>query len=226
MTLSISTPECKGTYQGSKWLKFQLLCEAVELQALFERLRPFYLFPLTGVGEGRAIEESFFLNVWESCIASLKEGRLPEESALRQILASALTDDLEALWLQKVEGKGYLTKIAKPVIQLQSHWFTYSDVDRVFRPMSMGKGSVFWGIQFSYPQIYQDPLTMEFREGERGRLFEALRLWVREATRATPFCVNGEKVHVPIRLGKKCFDWIGRHPQLIEQGIGVDCGAN
>jgi len=87
----------------------------------------------------------------------------------------------------------------------------------------MGLGSVFWGIQMSYPQIYQDPKTMELMEIEESpnmELFQKIRGWVRDATRATPFIVEGKRVNSPIRIGKNCLSWIGRHPQLRVLQIG------
>ena len=221
MTLRISSPEREGVYQGSKWLKFQVLCDREELEQLFKRLEPFFIVPLTGIIDGSVLAQDYFLDVWGACIDALKNGAVPKEELLRKILACAFAQDLESFWLQPIAKRGYLAKISKPVIQVQAHWFTYSPMDEVFRPMSMGVGSIFWGLQFSYPQIYQDAATMELKEAHRSDLFEKLRIWVRDATRATPFLVNGKKVNVPIRLGKQCFPWIGRHPQLIEQNIGV-----
>src|SRR3989344_1414309 len=154
MTLPrVSSPEKEGVYQGSKWLKYQVLCDAEELRHLFEALKPFYLFHLTGMTDGAALSEKGFLQEYASWIEALQKGVAPKESALRRILAAALTRDLDALWLQEVAGRGYLTKIAKPLVQVQAHYFTYSTADEVFRPMSMGPGSIFWGLQFSYPQI-------------------------------------------------------------------------
>ncbi|MBI5273022.1 MAG: hypothetical protein HY861_03465 [Chlamydiia bacterium] len=221
MTLRISNASKEGIYQGSKWLKFQVLCDEQELRALFQALHPFFLFPLTGMGSGKAFAEEDFLQEYGSWIAGLREGRVPTDGQLRRILAAAITDDLESLWLQEIEGKGFITKIGKPVVQMQAHFFSYSDVDEVLRPMSMGLESVFWGVQFSYPQIYQDAKTMELRNVERGRLFEQVRLWVREFTRATPFIVGKKKINAPIRLGKACFSWIQLHPQLIQRSLGV-----
>jgi hypothetical protein len=219
--LRISTPEKEGVYQGSKWLKFQVLCEQAELERLFLRLRPFYILPLTGIVNGHPLSEESFLAEYGSWIAGLKEGRVPEDFALKKILAAAMTDDLDSLWLQEVPGKGYLMKMAKPVLLAQAHSFSYSKMDGVFRPMSMGLQSVFWGIQFSFPSLYQDAKTMELREVERGKLFEEVRLWVRQETRATPFVMEGERINSPIRLGRGCFSWIGRHPQLMSQGISI-----
>lgn len=233
--LRVSNPAREGIYQGSKWLKFHVLCNREELEAFFAQIRPFFIFPLGGIVDGHPISEKTFLDAWSECIHGLQNSIVPKIEDLRRILACAWVDNLHSLWLQKVEGKGYLAKICQPVVQVQAHWFSFSEVDRVFRPMSMGPESIFWGLQFSYPQIFQDPVTMELKTVERSMLFEKLRVWVREATRPTPFSIDRilpqlnsseaesvkEKVCVPIRLGRKCFSWIGKHPQLIARGIGV-----
>lgn len=220
--LRVSTPAKEGIYQGSRWLKFHVLCDREELESFFAKVRPFFIFPLGGVVDGSPIQEKMFLDTWEQCIQQLATGQVPKGELLRKILACAWTENLDALWLQKVEEKGYLTKICQPLVQVQAHWFSFSEIDGAFRPMSMGPESIFWGLQFAYPQIFQDPATMELKMVERSILFEKLRVWVREATRATPFLVHGQKTTVPIRLGKNCFSWIGAHPQLKVRGIEVE----
>jgi hypothetical protein len=62
---------------------------------------------------------------------------------------------------------------------------------------------------------------MELSEVEEGALFRKIQLWSREATRATPFVLEGKRINVPIRIGKNCLSWIGNHPQLQSQNIGV-----
>ncbi len=220
-SLRISCPAKEGVYQGAKWLKTQVLCDAVELKALFAAFSPFSIFPLTGLSEGLPISESAFLDEYDAWMVKLQRGELPSEVSLRAFLAAAFTEDLEALWLQEVPGKRYLTKIAKPLLQVQSAWFSYSALDGEFRPMTLGPRSIFWGLQFSYPQVYQEARTGELKETIRGALFEKLRPWVREFTRATPFVVGGRRVNSPIRLGKNCFSWIHHHPQLKAQGIQI-----
>lgn len=220
MTLQVASPEKKGVYQASKWLKWQVLCSEEELRTLFEMLKPFWLFHLTGIVDGKPMAPEVFLAEYGRWIEKLKQGQVPTEEEQRRLLACAFTDDLESLWLQDVK-KGYLVKVAKPVMQVQSHFFSYSEVDQTFRPMSMGVQSIFWGLQFSWPQIYQDPHTMEICETKMHRLPKALQVWVREWTRPTPFVVGGKKINSPIRLGKGCFSWIHHHPELKEQGIGI-----
>jgi hypothetical protein len=219
MSLRVSQLALEGIYQGSKFLKIQVLCDREELKALFERLGEFWLFHLTGLGDGEPIGQERFLEEYGKWVEGLKRGEVVEDGELKKVLAAALTKDLNALWKQEAGGK-FLVKMARPVVQVQAHFFTYSAIDGVFRPMTMGAGSIFWGLQFSFPQIYQDPKTMEFFETDL-QLFEEIRRWMRDFTRPTPFVVGGVKTNVPIRLGKNCFSWIGAHPQLKGQGISV-----
>jgi hypothetical protein len=224
MTLKISTPDLEGVYQGSKFLKIQVLCDAQELEALFDLIEPFWLFPLTGLTDGMAISREKFLQTYNIWIEGLKKGKIPTDTELRSVLAAALTKDLDALWMQKVPNDKYLIKIAKPIVHAQAHYFTYSSIDEVFRPMTMGINSIFWGIQFSFPQVYQDPKTMALLEVEdsvNADLFQSIRKWSREYTRATPFVVKDKRTNSPIRIGKNCFSWINNHPQLKESNISV-----
>ncbi len=222
MTLRISTPAQEGIYQGSKYLKYQVLCDGEELKKLFDG--SFGIYPLTFLGDANAVDVGEFLEEYSRWIDGLKRGLVPEEAQLKKWLGCALTADTDALWRQEIPGGRYLVKMAKPVIQMQAHFFTYSRVDGVFRPMSMGLGSIFWGLQFSYPQLFQDPKTMELLEVDgfvNCDLFQKIKLWVRNETRATPFVVDGKRVNVPMRIGKNCLSWVANHPQLQLQQIGV-----
>ena len=123
MMLRISRPSEEGVYQGSKWLKVQVLCDGPELKGLFEQMSPFWIFPLTGVVDGKPIPAEFFIEEYTRWIEELKKGSAPTDQALRRLLACAFTDDPDALWLQEV-SKGFLTKIAKPLVQVQAHFFS------------------------------------------------------------------------------------------------------
>jgi hypothetical protein len=221
MTLAVSTLQKEGVYQASKWLKFQVLCDLEELSSLFSLLSSFWIFPLTGIVSGAPVLHTRFLEEYGGWIEGLKKGLIPSDAELRRLLACAWVDGLENLWLQEIPGKGYLVKIAQPTVQVQAHYFTYSSADGVFRPMSMGPESIFWGLQFSYPQVYQDPKTLELKKAPENRIFEILRSWVRNATRATPFSIAGQRINSPIRIGKRCMSWIAQHPQLLDRNIGI-----
>jgi len=221
--LRLSEPSKEGIYQGSKFLKHQILCSPEELALLFQA-SSFYLFPLTGLGDGNPVSSASFLAEYSLWIEKLKQGAVPSDAELRKVLACAMTADLDSLWLQPVPQNRFITKIAKPVIQIQAHFFTYSSLDGEFRPMTMGMESIFWGLQFSFPQIYQNPRTMELLEVEESansQLFEKVKKWVREISRATPFSVDGKRINSSIRIGKSCLEWVKSHPQLAAKQIGI-----
>lgn len=212
----------QGICQGAKWLKTCALIDKAEFGQLVKSLGTFWMVPVGKIGEGEPIPLSLFLEEYGTWMESLQQGLIPSEESLKKYLAAIWTQDLQAVWKKEIPGKGYLVKISQPVVQVQAHFFTYSPIDQVFRSMSMGPESVFWGLQFSFPQVIQNAKTMEITEVSEHPLFKLIRTWIRDATRATPFIVAGKKINVPMRLGKTCFSWIHKHPQLQAAGIGVE----
>lgn len=228
MSLSVR-PTASGVLQASKWLSYPVLIDADEMEALFKELRDFEIYLVSGVskrGEEKISREAF-LELYRTYIDALKEGKLPPEGHYRTVFSSVFTTTSDALFAVHVETDQQLVKIAKPVIQLQVHRISYSLVDGKFRSMVWGPDSITWGIQFSYPQIYQDAVTKQVVQiGETDQfpntaLFRRLQRWGRHHTIATPFLVNGQRINVPVRIGKQCLPWINRHPQLIEKHLAV-----
>jgi hypothetical protein len=221
--LRISSLEKEGVYQASKWLKLSLLVDGLEMQNLLHDLGDAWIFPLTGFSNGLPISHSFFVQEYGRWIEDLKKGELPKESDFRRLFASCITEDLSDLWLQPIASRPneYLIKISTPVIQMQTHFVHYSSLDQEFRSMSIGRDSIFWGVQFSFPQVAQNAKTMELYEVKPNALFCRLRQWVRDHTKPTPFIVEGVRKNVPIRLGKNCFSWIESHPEIKAKGLRI-----
>lgn len=214
--------------QVSKWLKLPILIDVDEMENLLDSLGDFWIFLVSGVTakERGDLSKKEFLNSYASYILSLKNHTLSEDPRIRSYFSSVWTVSTDSLYAIPVGDDQQLIKVDKPVIQLQLHRFDYSPIDGKFRSMVFGKDSITWGIQFSYPQLYQDEQMqiIQVREGEgfpNTYLFKCLQKWVRVHTVATPFEVNHKRVNVPIRLGKNCFSWINNHPQLKDKGIKV-----
>lgn len=215
--------------QASKWLDLQLLIDVDELQELFCALGPFNIFKVGSVcplqqGE---ISKALFLEQYEQYITHLKSGEIPPEKLYRSLFSSIFTVTNEALFQILVGEERRIIRVAKPVLQLQVNQISYSPVDGKFRTMVFSKDSILWGIQFSYPQLFQDSLTREVfqvlhsDQFPNSSLFKRLQKWTRQYTIPTPFEVNGQKINVPIRIGKKCLSWIHQHPQLQTGSIKV-----
>lgn len=217
----------------SKWLKSPVLLDADEMRTLLTELGNVHFFltnSVTPLGDGKIATEDF-LEVYSSYVAELVAGRTPDESRYRLYFSAALTATLEALYRVPVGETGQLVRVFKPVIQLQSHHIARSSVDGKFHAMTFGTHPISWGIQFSYPQLFRDPETLQTvnvddsSDFPNTALFKILQRWVRHNTVPTPLIVDQEKITLPIRLGKNCIPWINRHPQLVEQGIQVSCNS-
>lgn len=215
--------------QASKWLKLPILMETQELESLFKFLGDFDIFQTTGIlplGGGK-IDKVEFLRVYEEYLSSLKKGEIPDENTYRAYFSSVISTNDEALFALPVEGGRQVIRIRRPIVQLQSHRFDYSEMDGNYRSMVFGVDSILWGLQFSYPQICQDSKTKEVYQVVEGpefpntQLFKKIQKWSRENTVPTPMIANEIKTNLPMRLGKGCFSWINNHPQLIKKGLRV-----
>lgn len=221
--LRISTPIVEGLFQAAKWLKIQALIDVDELAALMQALGDFAIYPLSGALPMASfpMDKSFYLSTYCTWIEGLKEGIVP--TSFGALNASMWSCSEDALWLQELPGKRYVARPRLPFLQVQVHQMGYSEVDRVFRPMLLSQESIFWGLQFSFPQVFEHPVKgfLEPKEFLNAHLFQIVRKWSRNYTMATPMVVEGVRQNIPIRLGKRCFSWINRHPQLKQRKLSV-----
>lgn len=227
----VSSPSQEGLLQVSKWIKVQVLLDQEEIVELFKKLDPFYFITVSKpVKEQNAlVSQNDFLQAYLEYIQSLKKGKVVQDGYLRECFSCAMTRSKEVFYAMPVSEERLLIKPVLPVIQMQMHQFLFSSMDKVFYPMVLGQKTVSWGIQFSYPQFYQDPKTKEIVRVIKKdlfpntELFALLMKWVRQFTIPTPFLVEEERINATIRIGKKCMSWIHLHPQLQELGIKVLC---
>lgn len=215
--------------QATKWLKYPVLIDAEEMQGLIAHLGKFRMFHVSGpVASGKGeIAASDFLKCYTEYVETLKQGKMPSlEGNVRALFSCVWTLSTDILYAVSVPGEKEVIKVERPVIQLQPHKFDYSASEEKFRSMVFGLDSILWGIQFSYPQLYQDDemqikKVVDNEEFPNTKMFKLLQQWVRHETMATPFIVDGKQFNVPIRIGKKCLPWINNHPQLEARSIQV-----
>jgi hypothetical protein len=225
-----STLAIEGPLKVSKLLKVPVLIDAEEMEALLQVLEEVQghlsFYQVQGIckkGEGVFSKEGFS-GIYRDYIDVLKGGALPL-NRFKAPFSSALSSTSEILYSIPLENDQHIIKATEPIIQLQENQIQYSQEDMTFRSMVYGQETISWGLYFTYPQIFQDPKTHDIYPVDvtfpNTLLFRALQKWIREFTVATPFIVEGKKLNVPIRLGKKCFAWINNHAQLKEKKISV-----
>lgn len=215
--------------QASKWIKLPILISFEEMKDLMEHLNPFHIF-ITGslTARGLEISHSEFLDLYKEYVDTLSQGLKPDEARYRLLFSTIFTNTLDAIYTLLLEEDKQLIRLKEPVVQLQGHRLHYSQADHSFRSMTFGAEGISWGIQFSYPQLYQNEKTQEILQVgpdlPNTQLFKKLQKWVRDATIPTSFLVEGKKINFPVRLGKQCVGWINKHPHLVEKGFRVQVG--
>ena len=196
--------------QVAKWLRVQALLSLAEMRELIEELQC-GLYNVSSVQpDDQPMSVELFLDAYGTYIEGLKKGAITPN----KVYFSAALSKEPLLAKQVGEGR-YLFRANQPVIQLQYH--TFAVVDGKCKPMVLGKESVSWGLQFSFPQIAMDTdgiCHKPLRTTENGKMFLQLQKWMRGLTTPTSFVINGEKKTFPIRLGKMCTEWIKCHPQI------------
>lgn len=216
--------------RASKWQDIRVLMSPNEMKAFMESMGDFKIYRIGAVirkGEECFTHEEFLQN-YTLYIQSLQQGVAPNETLHRPYFSSVWTVDPQCLEAQVIDDDHQLMKVIYPAVQLQMHRMHYSDHDGEFRSKVFGPDAISWGIQFSYPQIFQDPVSKESMELKDATLypnlafFKKMQRWMRNATGPTPFYKDGKKTIVPVRLGKECYAWIQNHPHLAPKGLRVE----
>lgn len=137
----------------------------------------------------------------------------------------ALSKDSSSMAKTVVGDKAVFRPIL-PVVQIQPLKVGYSAIDGKFRTMVFGPDAFFWGVQISYPQIFTDGTGMVYQTLDEKKfpdasIFRACQKWVRRNSVPTTFLVEGRRVRVPIRIGKKCISWVNNFEPLKRQKIEV-----
>lgn len=201
--------------EASKWLDLQLLISATEMQQLFHEVAPFQIYLTGRVLPQPQISPEEFLEAYAHYCQAIIEGEDPQASPLFSCIWTLSSDVLKVI---KVDESRQLVQLQRPAVQLQPHAMAYSQYDGKFHSMSYGKGSILWGLQFSYPQLFLEPETGDIRkvdsEFPNTLLFRKIQRWVRAETIPTPMQTPTGFINLSVRLGKQCLSWINQHSQL------------
>lgn len=223
--LRISNLQNEGVLRVSRFLKHQVLLDVEEMEALFADLGSFFLYIVSdpiSLQEMHCLQDQF-LALYKRYVEGLKVATPKEDCLFRRYFSSIWTTDSSLLYAMPVGKEKFLVKSIRPVLQLQLHRFLFSKEDEKIYPLVLGKESISWGIQFSYPQLYQEPKGGEIhkvpREFPNSILYWRLSRWLRNYTVPTAFFFENRRIYSPLRLGKKCISWIGHHPELASKGL-------
>jgi hypothetical protein len=229
LPIQISSPKTEGILQVSKWIKIQVLLDLSEMQQLLQALGSIFFVVVSepvAADEAVVLPQDFFKK-YTDYVHLLKQGQAPNVDEFRRYFSCALSSSLETFYAIAAGNDKFLIKPKKPVVQLQTHHFFYSTLDGKFHPMVLSPESISWGLQLSYPQLFQDPVTRQIvkvtdsSDFPNTAMFSKLLKWMRSFTLPTPFEVEGVRINSPMRIGKQALAWIKNHPQLKQKGIQV-----
>lgn len=230
MSTPTSYPVSSTPLQASKWVQIQALLDPSEMRMLFEAMGECSLYLVGRVlpkGEEKVSIEHF-LEEYTRYVQVLRMGSPADAmTEFRAAFTLVLTKAEDHLFLSEIPGDRVIARASLPVVQMQLHTIGYSAIENKFRPMVLGAGNLHWGIQLSYPQLFQHPHTKEiisvFQQTcfPNTPLFRVIQQWMRTHTVPTPFIAQEKRINVPMRLGKNCFSWIHEHTQMHSMGIHV-----
>lgn len=218
MTSSLQTVS-QGRFQKpyfSKWQKIQVLLDPIELERLLQYLSPLFLLNTSGVilREKISIELDEFVRIYRKYIAML-QGKIPREGVS---LSYALSQQLENFCIVELSSHKYICRMIQPDVQMQAYSLL---LDESGKPLSQvfSTGAISFGLQLSYPAIFQDTLTGEVFSTTKNtfpgwKLFSAIRKWIRSHTFPLPIYFQEKNSRLPIRLGRLAATWITSHIDL------------
>ena len=208
LPIRISSPKTEGSLQVSKWLKVQVLLDVDEMQQLIQSLGTLFFVVVSEPvkADEAVIFPNVFLEKYASYVDRLKQGQIPNADEFRRFFSCAMSSSLDTFYAIAVANDQFLIKPKQPIVQLQMHHFFYSDLDGKFHPMVLSTDSISWGLQFSYPQLFQDPITrqvvkvIDSPDFPNTAMFTKLLKWMRHFTLPTPFEV------IPSSVENSIFD--------------------
>lgn len=204
--------------EASQWQTLVALLAPEEMQDLMQHLSPFDIWQISSPqppGEATVSHQNF-LRSYRLYVESLSRGELPPLAELRRQLSTLWVADPSQIALHPVAGgERYLVQQLRPALHLRLATMRIAPEDGKLHTMVHGSDAVHWGIQFAYPQIFQESESGDYlRTPKDGQLFHLLRRWMRSHTSPTAIVLNGKIKKYPIRIGPACFTWIESHPQL------------
>ncbi len=219
--LRLSTIEAEGVFRCAKWVSHTVLFSLSGLQELLTAINPYFLLPMAEpvAKERWCISQETLLEQYKRYLEEIKSSAALPAIAMRRFFSLTLTSSLEDVYAVSLAKERIFIKPRRPVIQIQLYRCYLSPAGE-FHPMILHPDSFSWGLQFSYPQIYEDPHTHQFfkvlleSEFNNTRTFKSIVSWIRTHTKPVPLSVKEKVLHAPFRIEKK-----SENPLLCHLGL-------
>lgn len=219
---SISTVEKEGALHCSKWVKHAILLDKEEMESFWQLLTSCIIIsPVQKVFQEKwQVTKEYFLSQYESYLSWLQlEEEFPPLS-LRKEFTLMISAFMEAFYAVSLSSDQFLIKAKSPVIQIQIYHCFISKFDKKIYPMAMNADSFAYGLQISYPQIYEEAHTGKFKKMLLEKdfpntiLYKQIVQWLRNNTKPAIFFLGDKEEVAPFRIGKKKNDSTNNHKRF------------
>jgi len=216
--------------QASKWMHVRMLVDAQEFADLLQDLGPLLFVNISSVGSyEKVVQKADALQeMYAQYVQALQEGK--PWQAFAKNLCWALSIHADPFYALELGADKWLVKEHAPAVRMQHFHFHYIHEQSSFILTHHAEKSIPWGIEFAFPQFYQEPHSCKAIEVFKDPLypgsilFRKIQSWAREATTPVPFIIHERKKVAPFRLGKKCFSWVDQYLQ--NKGLKVYASRN
>ncbi|PCI94021.1 hypothetical protein COB11_04430 [Candidatus Aerophobetes bacterium] len=228
--ISLSTVQEEGLLRASKHQRVQVLMEASELRELFFHLGDFYVVESAKVKdpEQQVITKEDYLKRYALYIDHLKTKLDSPEKDILSPLSVCFSKVLDCFYMIDVGNNKALIKQKAPSVFVQPFSFHYdSESASIFTGVHT-KDRIFWGLEFSFPQMYQDPKTFDTieilkdKQNPNTQLFKKLQSSLRKNTKPTSLNFSGVSKAFPFKLSQNSLAWVQDYPKLKQFNIQIN----
>jgi hypothetical protein len=182
----------------------------------FPQLHLFRVASVVAKGK-EEMEISEFLSIMTKFITEIESRSDIDIDPYRIPFSCALSPTISDFSVMHLPGERVLVKPREPVIQLRPLSLSMSP-EGALQTKSWGKDNIFWGIQLSYPQIFQDPQTKEIVQAladhPNGKLFKEILKWFRLHTKPVSLAKRGKSLAFSLKVGAKSVYLLAKHEQI------------
>lgn len=224
-----STLSQEGSCPQSMWLSQAFFLPPNEFKELIDLLLPFYMVKTDSVlaAEEGLFNKEDFLKAYEHYFTAVTSNQPLNDDEVRFFFQCVWTISLDTLYRIKLSEEKHIIKLSMPSIMVQHHRLHYSKDDKTFRSMVFGKDTFPFGLQLSYPQLYQDPKSCNLEKVLlsdkfiNSKLFTKARQWFRDKTRPMSVLLENKKVTIPVRISKSSSEYLHHIQALTQNHITV-----
>ncbi len=212
------------SFAASRWVSVGLLMSAEEWKTFFQAFPRLRLYKVAAVVMEGAEELPFeeFYSLVESFATEIQTKLDMDLSSYRIPFSCALSESKESFTIQALPSQRVLLKPKEPVIQLRPLSFSISSEGKI-QTKSWGKNHICWGIQMSYPQLFQDPATQNIiqalSEHPHGVLFKKVLHWIRHHTKSVFLKGQEKSAAFSLKVGKESVYLLSKHEQCRKNGV-------